>query len=153
MCKQLLYALGKQKNLVTHFFAIFTLLPWSGTKPIPSRYTCLTFLYSILHMIIFPQLCNFSWLSSILLYGCIYISLFIYILYLLFFIYLAAPGLNCGTCNLCWSMWDGSSSLTGIKPRTLHWEPRVLATGSPRKSRTYIFQLTNPLLISCSQFF
>ena len=46
--------------------------------------------------------------------------------FLIFFIYLAVPGLSC-------SMWDLVPD-QGSNPDPLHWEHGVLATGPPGKS-------------------
>ena len=75
--------------------------------------------------------------------------------YFFFLIYLAAPGLSCGTGNLCWhvqdlcfamrifccgmqalncSMWDLSSLTRGRTQAPLHCECGVLTTGPPGKS-------------------
>ena len=58
-----------------------------------------------------------------------------------------------GTCRIftaaCWifscSLWD-PASWPGIEPGPLHWECRVLATGSPGKSLLYFLEWNNVTL-------
>ena len=53
------------------------------------------------------------------------------LMFKIFFIYLAVPGLSCGT-------WDLVPD-QGSNPDPLHWEHGVLATGPPGKSQIVLF--------------
>ena len=71
----------------------------------------------------------------------------------LFFFLIRLHWVLVGTCRIftaaCWifscSLWD-PASWPGIEPGPLHWECRVLATGSPGKSLLYFLEWNNVTL-------
>ena len=155
------WSLGREdpleKEMATHSSILAWEIPWTeesgglqsmGLQRVGHDWATSLSFYSVIKLC--PALCDtmdcsapgFLVLHHLLEFA---LSWWCYRLYLFFkiFLYLGAQGLSFGTWDLHSSLQDvgslvatcGSSSLTGeSNPGLLHWEHRVLATGTPVKS-------------------